>query len=39
LWSGVSGVLANRKGVMLGDGVGVTVGVVEGIWVDVGFGV
>lgn len=39
LWSGVSGVPANRKGVMLGDSVGVAVGVIEGVWVDVGSGV
>jgi hypothetical protein len=39
LWSGESGVLANRKGVMLGEGVSVTVGVKEGVWVDVGLGV
>ena len=39
LWSGVRGVLANRKGVMLGDGVGVVVSVIVGVWVAGGFGV
>jgi hypothetical protein len=39
LWSGASGVLANKKGVRLGEGVSVTVGVKEGVWVDVGLGV
>lgn len=38
-WRGASGVLANRNGVMVGDGVGVTVGVIEGVWVIGGFGV
>jgi hypothetical protein len=39
LWSGTNGVLANRKGVMLGDGVGVAVGVIDGVWVEGRLGV
>lgn len=39
LWSGVNGVLANRKGVVLGDGVWVAVSVIVGVWVEGGLGV